>query len=467
MKIQHRISQATAPTTAQRNLPAPGLLGRRIAFSTIVQYAGKALQLVLGVMTLKLISNFLSLHGYGVYSAITEYALFFSVAANLGIFANLVRKMADQPGEGKIFVNAMVLRILTGGIFFVLAILYLALRGADAVFLLGSGLFLGSLFLDFVTSVCDGMLQANYMMGRATLALALGRLVQLSGVYFIVQRFGGLAAPSGVTAALLLFFGMTMAASFLTAGLSFYFVQQKFARRNVSLHLRIDVAFLREIFRTSLPYGLIFFVNNLYFRFVPDFLGHQFLSSAQFGAFNVSFRIAQVLSLLSTFLMFSALPGLKQYIALKQWKKAGILYKKLAWILLAGGIAIVAFGSLFGPKIIELLTHKKYFLPEFWFLLPMMLILAAISYGYDLVLISLFALQKDWWLLKCEVLSLIIAVLFFAPAFLVESMELKLFLTVFGAIVGETTMLTMGVLRLKKIFKKELHLSGEFAIIGA
>jgi len=63
--------------------PSLNLLGRKIFFSALVQYAGRALLLVLATLTIKLIANFLSESNYGVYATISEYALFLSMAANL------------------------------------------------------------------------------------------------------------------------------------------------------------------------------------------------------------------------------------------------------------------------------------------------------------------------------------------------------------------------------------------------
>jgi O-antigen/teichoic acid export membrane protein len=91
--------------------PTLQLLEKKIIFSTLIQYAGKAIQIILAGLTIKLISNFLSVNNYGIYAAITEYALFFSVAANLGIFAHIIRQMSVNPSDGKTFINALYLRI--------------------------------------------------------------------------------------------------------------------------------------------------------------------------------------------------------------------------------------------------------------------------------------------------------------------------------------------------------------------
>ncbi|MGE3278907.1 MAG: oligosaccharide flippase family protein [Candidatus Altimarinota bacterium] len=437
-----RLSTGFGRNDKENMIPNPTLsvLNRKIAFSTIVQYVGKIVQMGLAMVTIKLISNFLSEEGYGTYAAITEYALFFSVAANLGIFANVVRKMADAPKDGKVFLNALVLRLVTAGLFFLSGVLFLLFQGSDSVFVFGSVLFFGTLFFDYITSVCDGALQANYRMGRATLALVLGKMVSTGMIYFLITQYSATDIPFLLAA--------SVSGSIFTAFLSVFFVV-----RTIDWQWSIDRTFMWEILKVSIPFGIINILNNLYFRFLPDYFAHRILSGAQFATFNISFRIAQVFSLFSTFLMFSVLPGLREYIDGQHWGKVKVLYQRVGWLLLVTGVLLVAIGSWFGPFMIELLTHKKYFLPEFWFVLPMMLLLAAISYGYDFILITLFALDKDLWILKRECLALSMALLVFLSSLLVDGVQLKLLLILLGAIVGEGVMVWWGVRKVRRILK--------------
>jgi len=421
------------------------VLGKKIAFSTFVQVVGKVAQLFLAAATLKIISNYLNQGDYGIYAAISEYALFFSVAANLGIFGNTVREMSKAPRDGKIFINALLLRVFTAGIFFASAVFYLLVRGSDTVFIVGTFMFCSALFFDYVTSVCDGMLQANYLMGRAMVALVAGRVVHLGVILLITQSI----FPDAVTANVPLLFVAVLCGSVVTAFLSILFVWQKMQWR-----FELDCAFMVNLFKISLPFGIINILNNLYFRFLPDYFSAEVMTDEEFATFNVSFRIAQVMSLFSTFLMFSVLPGFKQYLEDKEWKKAGLIYKRVWMILAACGFLLVTVGSILGPFALELLTHKKYFMPEFWFILPMMLLLAAISYGYDLVLITLFALEEDVWFLKREVFALLFAGLLFISSFFADSLQLKIALIILGAIVGESFMVVFGAMRIQRRFNR-------------
>jgi O-antigen/teichoic acid export membrane protein len=422
------------------------VLSKKIAFSTIVQFLGRFVHIFLAAATVKIISNyFVNLEAnYGIYATIAEFALFLSVAANLGIFGQTVRAMSENPKDGKIFINALLLRIITAAIFFVTGLLYLAMAGTSAVFFVGATIFCGALFFDYVTSVCDGMLQANYLMGRATIALVLGRMISL-GFIFLTTK---IIPPEEIISNIPMFFLGTMSGSIVTAGLSFFFVWRK-----IEISLKMDRKFMFNILKLSLPFGIINIFNNLYFRFLPDYFTRSITTDEQFATFNISFKIAQVLSLFSTFLMFSVLPGFKQYLEAKNWQKVKTVYKRVWMLLLAAGILLVVFGSLLGPFMLELLTHKKYFLPEFWFILPLMLLLAAISYGYDMVLITLFALEKEIWFLKKEIFALCAAGVLFGISFLVDPLQVKILFIILGAIVGESFMVLAGRAKIRKFFR--------------
>ena len=142
---------------------------------------------------------------------------------------------------------------------------------------------------------------------------------------------------------------------------------------------------MKTLLLSSIPFGLINIVNNLYFRFLPSYFAVKILQNAEYASYNVSLHISSYAALVSTFLMFSILPVLKS-------KPKELL--KSAKILLALGAILIIFGSLLST------THKtphrkEYFIEKLWFILPMMLILAAVSYLYDLVLINLFAFNQE------------------------------------------------------------------------
>ncbi|MBI4836404.1 MAG: oligosaccharide flippase family protein [Candidatus Abawacabacteria bacterium] len=423
-------------------------LEKKIAFSTLVQYGGKIVQLVLGIINLRLIARFLSMHEYGVYAAITEYALFFSVAANLGLFAYLVRRISDQPKDGQVFFNALILRVVTALVFFVIAIVSALFVQNEPLFLIGTVLFLSALLADFVTTICDAFLQANYLMGRATFALLLGKIVYSGALLFLLTN-----QPVIETASVLMVLGVTILSSLVTMWLSLFYVRQK-----IKWQWQIVWAELWTILKVSLPFGIINIVNALYFRFLPDYFAYILLDKASFSAFSIAFKIAQVASLFSTFLMFSVLPGFRKYIDDQHWQKARKLYRDITRILSGLALFVFIFGSLGATTLISFLADKKYIIEQYWFMFPAMLLLAAISYGYDLVLITLFALGQERWFLKRELIALAIALVILLLATQLTDNIWQLGAIIVAAISAETVIVVLGYQKAHRLLHdKELN----------
>ena len=421
----------------------------KIAWSTIVQYSGKIIQLLIAVIITKKLTAFFPNDLYGEYAWIIEYCLFFSVAANLGLFANSIRLISDSPNDGKLFFNAVFLRILTASLFFIGAIIVSLLISNTVLFTLSCILFSISLLFDFFTMICDAYLQSNYMMGRATFALISGKLMQLFLIILTVRYYHSIPSIKTIT----FFMLFPLAGSLVTGFFSLFFISRK-----LKFEFKFDKTLSIFILKTGIPFGIINILNYLYFRFIPVALAKHFLTGSQFGTFDLSFRIAFVLSLFSTFLMFSVMPAFKQSLTSGEWTFSYKLFKTAFLILAGAGTLLIVFGSWFGPFIIEVLTNKSFILPQFWFVFPLFLLLAAFSYFYDLALITLFSTGHDIWLLKREIVALISASFIFILAYLIVNIQLKVFIIILGAITGETIIVTLGMIKIASYFRRQLKI---------
>ncbi len=397
------------------------LLEKKIAWSTAVQYFGKILQVGLAVTAIKLITNYLGTEEYGTYAKISETALFFATMGNLGIFGNTVRQMSTHEQSDRansVFANALFVRIATAIPLFLIPIIIYPKVG---IFF-----FVTALFFEYITAICDAAMQVHYLMGRATFALLLGRFTNLITILAIIHF--------NISKDANLFFIAPLIATFVTASLSLFFVKQK-----ITIIWKLDTALMKTLLLSSIPFGLINIVNNLYFRFLPSYFAVKILQNAEYASYNVSLHISSYAALVSTFLMFSILPVLKS--------KPKELFEISKKILLALGAILIIFGSLLSPLLIKLLTGKEYFIEKLWFILPMMLILAAVSYLYDLVLINLFAFNQEKWFLKREILALALAGIFFLIGWQTNSIAT----IITGAIAGESLMVMWGLQKSKSM----------------
>lgn len=416
-----------------------------ILWSTFIQLAGKIGQMALGILAVKLLTNALGPENYGIYGKISEFSLFFATAANLGIFGNIVRKISEDPKDGTLFANALFLRIITALLFFTTGLTYALIFIEDSLFLAGTLLFMGSLLFDYLTTICTGILQVHYHMGRATLALLSGRLLNLGLIYALTHGIGFLDSVSTAH-----FFLAPLLSAILTLALTFYF-----ARQVLKPKWNFDKALMRELLWTSLPFGIINIINTLYFRFIPSALLAKILSDSIYGLYDLSLSISATVSLLSTLFMFSVLPKLKHHLSEKNWKESGALYKNARTLLMLGAIGVIGFGSWLAPLALTLVSSKDFLDPVYGFILPLLLVLAGVSYFYDLAFLTLFALDKDLIWMKQELLVLVGSLGLFALAFnFGPTAPLQTALILTTAIVAEATMALWGMRKANKLLSK-------------
>ena len=412
-------------------------LQNKILWSTFIQYFGKILQIAIGIISIKLVTNALGPEEYGLYGKIAEFALFLSTTANLGIFGNTVRKMSTNPDDGKLFINALFLRFITIFFFLVAGLAY-SQFALDSTFTLGLLFFACSLLFDNLTSIATATLQANYLMGRSVFAITLGRIIELGIIFLLVSQ----------TSSTPLFFLAPLSAAIISLIISMLFV-----RHRIKFKFKLSSILIKSLFITSIPFGIINIINNAYYRFMPSFFAAKALTETDYGRYNLALSAVATIAILSTFLMYSVLPIFKQSLKEKHFKHAKEIYKKTRLGLIALGALAIISGSLLGPYLLSLVSSSDFISPTLWFMLPLLLTIDAVSYLYDLVLITLFGLEKDMWFLKWEFLALAAASILFITSLTPETQEVRLFLILLAALTGEIIMVSAGMLKIRKILK--------------
>ena len=91
---------------------------KKIYSNTIAQIAGKLITAVISMFMIKILTNYLDISGYGLYSKIYNYVSIFAVIADLGLYTISVRELAnhqhDRKMTEKISGNILSLRTLSG-----------------------------------------------------------------------------------------------------------------------------------------------------------------------------------------------------------------------------------------------------------------------------------------------------------------------------------------------------------------
>jgi O-antigen/teichoic acid export membrane protein len=67
---------------------------KKVYWNTIAQIGGKLSTALLSIVLIKILTNYLPIEGYGLYSKVYNYLSIFSVLADLGLYAITVREIA-------------------------------------------------------------------------------------------------------------------------------------------------------------------------------------------------------------------------------------------------------------------------------------------------------------------------------------------------------------------------------------
>ena len=86
-------------------------VARKIFSNTVWQVAGKVVVAVLGIVSIKFITNYLTRSEYGEYTTIYDYTALFAIIADFGLFTIALREMAhDEKSTEKIIGNVLSIR---------------------------------------------------------------------------------------------------------------------------------------------------------------------------------------------------------------------------------------------------------------------------------------------------------------------------------------------------------------------
>ena len=162
-------------------------LSSKIAYNTIVQFAGKAISTVLGLVSLAMMTRYLGQAGFGSYTTITNYVSFFAIIADLGLTLVTVQ-MISRPGvdEKKALNNLFGLRLAS-------IILFLGLAPVIAIFLpytpyVKIGVMIAALSFLFpaLNQILIGLFQKRLRMDKSVIAETLSRVIMIVGIYLAI-----------------------------------------------------------------------------------------------------------------------------------------------------------------------------------------------------------------------------------------------------------------------------------------
>ena len=227
---------------------------KKIYTNTIAQIAGKIITALISILLIKVLTGYLDVAGYGLYSKIYNYLSIFAVIADLGLYTITVRELTryqdDREMVAKISGNILSLRTLSG-------VLIIGLSLSIAPFLTGydspmalMGIAIVSLFtlMGLINSSLMSYLQATLHTEFSLVANTCGKLL----TFGMILLFSVLLFPRSTTPDIEVFTLVMLAG--LAGNIVMTVLTWWYANKWQKVTFAWDTTYIRHILTISLPY---------------------------------------------------------------------------------------------------------------------------------------------------------------------------------------------------------------------
>lgn len=312
-------------------------LTRKILSNTFWQVLGRVVTALIGIVSIKIITNYLPTEVYGQYTTVYEFIGFFAIAADFGLYTIGVREMAKkEKSESEILANILSIRLFLIAITLGSAVVVANLIPQYSGTFVASGIWIVAFTtgLALLSGTLTSVLQYRLKMQYANFGIILSRFVSIGYVAYTVY----VLKPDNLAVGFqnLLYAGLF--ANLLLILVTFYFIA-----RETKIYLDFNWKYTRELVSKSLPYGLALILSTIYFK-IDIILLSLMKDYHQVGIYGVPLKLMEILSVLPVFLLNSALPAMTESFNNNKEKFAATLSKLWTFLMmLAAPILIGGF----------------------------------------------------------------------------------------------------------------------------
>ncbi len=300
--------------------------------------------LVFSFVSIKVLAKYLGVFGNGELTTIITFTGFFTVLADLGLSTVATREISKKPEMmDKIIANSMAIRIYTALITAALCIGIGFLMPYSLNIKIGLITATAALLITFVGNIVDVVFQTKLKMQYTVLSDIAGRFTSLIIVILAWKYDLGF---------------QFVVLNILVAAIFSILTKFYYARRFVKIRLEYDYKLWKWLLITAIPLGLVFVINNLYFK-VDTLILSLLKDSSQVGLYGVSYKVLETTLFVGVFLSNAVVPILSKDI-IDNRPRASMLIKTSLEALIALAMPIVAFILIAPDRIIRFLATQEF-----------------------------------------------------------------------------------------------------------
>ncbi len=276
---------------------AAGQLGTRAVSNTVIILGARVVSRVVSLVVVIVLANALGDTGYGQYTTLVAYLALVSVIADFGFNPLYTREAARHRQDLGDYLGTLIIFkvVLAAASVVILAIALQAGAGLPGLIVPGAALLVATAYANLLRNTF-------YAVGRAefdAIAIVAEIAIQGSLIFYGAHRHAGVS-----------FYVWAYTASFLFTIVYSLVVIRVFNLGRV--RMRLDLNLVRRWFPLALPFGITFFLTNLYFRADVPILQH-FRSFAEVGWYTFAYKPFEALQFVPLAIQAVVYPLLSVY----------------------------------------------------------------------------------------------------------------------------------------------------------
>jgi len=317
---------------------------RAIFINTASQVIVRILTLALSLVSIKLLTNYLGVFGVGQYNTINTYAGMIIVMADLGLFSVAVREIIKNPAEEKkILANVLTVRVISALLAAIVSATLVYSTKYDPAIKMGVLIASAYIFFNLIGSVYDVYLQARLKMQYSAVSEFISRLISLSALAIVIYFHGHFY----LVVATIGLYGL------VTFALKYYF-----GRRFLKFGFAYDKELALKIMNMAWPLGLVFIVNNIFFK-LDTLMLFAIKGADAVGIYSVAFRVLEVTTFVGGFFANSLFPVISKNISNNK-ARVGAVVSRATTIMLLLALPITLLCLVLPKEIILFLSNSDF-----------------------------------------------------------------------------------------------------------
>lgn len=334
---------------------------KKIASNTFSQIFSKVGTALISIFLLSILTNYLTVEMFWMYSKIYNYVGIFVFLADLGLYTIAIREIANNKKDSeKIVWNVLTLRTILWLIIFIFAIWI-------AFFLDGYN---SQLALLWITIACFftmfqlwnssilTLMQAHMKMEFSLVSTILWKLANFLCILWIVFLLFPEVNNGNYFYPFLCIMLSGLLWTICMTALNF-----RYAKKIGKISFLFDRQYILKIFKMSLPYGIALFLSVVYFKIdviLLSIMEPKEIANRSVALYSLPMKIVEVIMVIGGFYLNAMLPKISQDFKNNDLTSANKLINFSFKVMYAGSLLMVCLGILFREHIIAIISKPEY-----------------------------------------------------------------------------------------------------------